>query len=131
MALAVFALVFLRLALIARSSEDFTRRVEYVESLVQTASSQPGSKFFLPATAWNPAVMEPNWSLSIETLLLSGLVNSRRTVTICTDEDLDFEQNRDQLQPDQFLFRRWEILPDSAANPRYFRLETGQYGLFQ
>ena len=54
LALVLVALVFLRMGLIAQSSRVFSRRVEYMQSLVQTASAQPGSILVARVTLATP-----------------------------------------------------------------------------
>lgn len=128
----LWILVVVRMGCIAQSSEAFSLRIAEMQQLLTRAEAQSnGSKFYLPAGAWNPTIMEPNWSLPIETMLLAGIDDSPRTLTIALEEDLDFQENRKSLHPHLFLFRRWEILADTTVHPRYFQLETGDYEILE
>ena len=71
-----------------------------------------------------PNGIETNWSYSMESLLLSS--TTKNTVSICTTEDLDFAQNK-HVNPNQFILRRWDIMPDTTLNNKYFYLPTNSY----
>ncbi len=102
----------------------FGNRLSEMEAVIQLAQTEEGSKF---SVFEGELKSDPNWSYPIETMFLSGLDSDLRMVTICTEEDLDFNENRDSLGPNDYLFRRFERFPIKTLNPDYFQLESGDY----
>ena len=72
---------------------------------------------------------DPNWSYPIETMLLSSYESSQKTITICTDQDINFRQNISKLLPHQYLFRRWEIYNVEKLNKKYYKLDSLNYSI--
>lgn len=105
----------------------FTNRQNELRSLVSLTQEKAGTKFFIHESVLNH---DPNWSYSIESLILSS-IEFDKTVTICTNVDIEHGNNATSLLPNQFLFRRWELYDQSVLNPTYFRLDNSDYQRLQ
>ena len=70
-------------------------------------------------------LIDLSWSTSVESLLLSASTGPERTVSLITTEDLQAPEVQADL--DAFIFRRWDVLPTSWLNARYFQAPTGTY----
>lgn len=70
-------------------------------------------------------LVDLSWSTSVESLLLSASEGPARTVSLITTEDLNEPGVVQHL--DDFLFRRWDVLPASWLNTRYFTPPEGRY----
>jgi hypothetical protein len=67
-----------------------------------------------------------NWSVSIESMLLSAAEGPAHTFSLITTEDTAHADVAQHL--DMYVFRMWELYPpDSVLNPTYFRLPPGVY----
>ncbi|MCB9185984.1 MAG: hypothetical protein H6601_04485 [Flavobacteriales bacterium] len=125
-AVALVSVTFLiRIIGIQEKSEWFTGRLNELRGHIQLAQELEGTKFIV-----NEAKLEfePNWSYPIESLIISAS-EFEKTVTICTDADISYDDNRTKLLPNQFLFRRWEVHELSELNPAYFELDSSEYQL--
>lgn len=119
-------LVFSRLATIYKASDEFTARTNAIERLVEKCNKNTNSSKFVVSET--DLKSKSNWSYPVESLLLSAMNgHSNHCVSICTIEDIDFENNRSKLNQDNFLFRRWEIMDDNSLNPDYFKICHGNY----
>ncbi|HTF04855.1 MAG TPA: hypothetical protein VK826_12600 [Bacteroidia bacterium] len=106
---------------------DYKQRTEQTTQLIHFAQQQKGSKFQMDVNDSFTCFKWADWSFPMETLLRSTAENPLRRITIVTDEDLRENGNREKLDDDEFLFRRWEIMKDRDLNPRYFTLMPGKY----
>ena len=102
----------------------FSSRVDEIKSNINQSYLLKGSKFEISE---NLLIYDPNWSYPIETMLLSSYISNDKTTTICTDTDLNFEKNREELKNYQYLFRRWELYNVESLNPNYFKLDSLPY----
>ena len=109
---------------IYQSGQWFTERQNEMSSFISNAQERQGTKF---AVHEGLLKHDANWSYPIESLLLSASDPELKTVTICTDVDLDYNDNQLNLKKEQFLFRRYELYELSVLNPNYFRLDTSEY----
>ena len=105
----------------------FTSRQNELRSLISLTQEKAGTKFFIHESLLNH---DPNWSYSIESMILSS-IEYDKTVTICTNIDIEHGSNLTSLEPNQFLFRRWELYNQSVLNPTYFRLDNSDYQRLQ
>lgn len=112
---------------INEAAKWFTGRQNELRSLISVAQEKEGTKFFIHESELNH---DPNWSYSIESLILSSIENDK-TVTICTNIDIEHGSNSTSLESNQFLFRRWELYDQSVLNPTYFRLDNSDYQQLQ
>lgn len=123
-----FLIIILRIHGIWNESKIFVQRTGEMKSIIENARSRKGSKFIV-----NEKLLKfpSNWSYPIETMLLSSYESNKRTITICTEEDMNFNQNRSKLSASNFLFRRWEVYTIQSLNIKYFSLESGDYIMLQ
>ncbi len=68
-----------------------------------------------------------DWSFTMESMLRSSAMDKNHTVTICTWEDLEEGKNNRRLHEKTFMMRRWEVMPDSYVNQKYFHIRNGTY----
>jgi hypothetical protein len=68
-----------------------------------------------------------DWSFTMESMLRSTAIDKSHTVTICTWEDLAEEDNGRRLNENDYMMRRWEVMPDYAVNEKYFHIRHGKY----
>ncbi|NMD15871.1 MAG: hypothetical protein GYA75_03620 [Bacteroidales bacterium] len=45
-------------------------------------------------------------------------------IKVCTHEETQYDDNYKKIQPEQLLFRRWEIYPATFLNGKYFVLDN-------
>ncbi len=119
----VFIIIVFRINGITTDSEKFTGRVEEMKSLIEKARQNGCCKYIVHESS---LIFDSNWSYPIETMLLSSSDNEN-SVTICTKEDIDFNQNRTTLTPNKYLFRKWDIYYITSLNKNYFKLENSEY----
>lgn len=128
--LAVLVLVFAhRLFTITKEGKEFAKRTDAIEKLCIEAQNNSGSKFIIAEAPFDSTYTpSANWSVTIESLFISGSSNDMETVTICLDIDYSesIVQGRIPTETD-YLFRRWEMFPDSTLNQAYFKLEPSSY----
>lgn len=124
----IIVIVFVfRMNAIWNDGMKFRQRVDVMKNLIEKAQHLPGNKFVVSeAYAIEHGKIHPNWSYPIETLLLSAS-NASKTITICTDADMNFGDNKLKLKPHEYLFRRWEIYPVKSLNKKYFQMEKTDY----
>lgn len=102
----------------------FQSRLAELKHIIAQTQDLSGTKFVVEK---NALTYEPNWSYPIESLIFSSAEYSK-TVTICTNVDYEHNENHEVIQPDQFLFRRWEICDLNELNSEYFELDISDYG---
>jgi len=124
-----FILIIIRIAGIWNDSNNFTGRVNEIKSNIEQLAVFPERKF---AVKKEGLKYNPNWSYPIETMFFSSYgLNNNRTITICTDEDINYHDNKSVLLPSQYLFRRWELFDVNTLNTRYFKLDSLSYILVE
>lgn len=102
----------------------FSDRLKEMHVLMEEAYEMEGDKFFILA---KDLKYDANWSYPIETLLFSSVKNKGQSITLCTDDDLYFNDNLEKVQPQEFIFRRWDIKSIDELNKKYFNLSEGDY----
>ena len=125
-------LFYFRINEIRISGNSFTERVDKMEQLIIKCRTLNGNKFIVKI---NDLVQnnefEISWSIPMETMLLSGLTPNEKTITICTDDDMDTNDNKLKLKPEEYLMRCWDIREDKSVNKKYFHLEDTEYILLK
>jgi len=122
------AIICVRINGIWSESEKFSRRVDEIKLNIEHARTLSGSKFVVPESSLKYA---SNWSYPIESMLLSSYSKIPKTITICTDQDFNFNQNNEKLVSYEYLFRRWEIYSVESLNKKYFKLDSLKYFEFE
>jgi hypothetical protein len=125
--LLISALIVYRLVIIYAGSDIFMKRISQMEQLIETARQKGGSKFVVSEDIADHGYTTFNWSYPIETMLLSAINGKDLTVTIVPQEDYDFENIKDKVKPNQFIFRRWDLKDYSLVNKKYFHFDIGPY----
>lgn len=117
-------IIIIRIYGIWIDSDNFTLRLEEMKGKIEHVNTLEGTKFVI-----NKETLEynPNSSYPIETMLLSSSNNDMETVTICTDEDMNYRDNKSTIQSSEYLYRRWELYNVESLNNRYFKLDTLEY----
>lgn len=121
-------LVIWRLLEIKSSAVNFAYRINTMERLIARCQKLNGNKFIVSEKEIVPENgIGANWSYTMETMLLSSINPNQKTITICTEEDMIYNDNKSKLQRDNYLMRMWDIRKDNSINPTYFHLEDGEY----
>lgn len=105
-------------------SQQFIQRNQEIHLLVNKAREMESKKCIVSKDSLK---QNANWSYPIESLLFSSIAGSEHSITICTDEDYYFNENNKKLQADMFLFRRWELYPDTWLNGKFFQMDGSIY----
>ncbi|MDI1234990.1 MAG: hypothetical protein PSX81_11955 [bacterium] len=123
----ILCLFIFRISGMIQCGMDNKHRTEQMEYFIELAETQNGSKFYVNEVKMGKVMYEKaNWSYGFETLLYSAIYNNK-ALTITKDDDMEYNNNYIKLGPDDFLFRPFEIIPTSALNQQYFKLENGLY----
>lgn len=118
-----------RISLILGEGKKFAERINAIKELCLSAQSLEGSKFIIPEAPFDSTFTpSANWSVTLESLFITGSQPDLKTVTICTDIDYQESINAGRVpSPEDYLFRRWEMYADSTLNPNYFHLLPSEY----
>lgn len=106
----------------------YVERTALIEAEVGRAHAHGLRKAIVPVPVFfGPPhhVIDLSWSTSVESLLLSAKAGPGATVSLITTQDMELPEVRAQL--DRFIFRRWDILPPTWLDVRYFQAPTGRY----
>lgn len=95
--------------------------VAQARSLGMSKAIVPGPRYFGP----DHDAIDLQWSVPIESILLSSKNDPAGTVSLITTQDVELGNVRDEL--DGFIFRRWEVMDPGWLNPRYFTAPEGRY----
>jgi hypothetical protein len=126
--LALIIATVYRMAEAERIAPYYAERTDLIRAEIAQTRSLGWSKAIVPAPVWfgpEHDAIDRSWSTSVESLLLSAKSGPDGTVSLITQQDLDFQEVRDGL--DQFIFRRWDILDTSWLDGRWFSAPTGRY----
>jgi hypothetical protein len=102
--LLISALILYRLAVIYYGSEIFMKRVAQMEQLIEVARQKGGSKFVVSEDVIDHGYTQVNWSYPIESMLLSAIDGNDIAVTIAPEADLNFNDNYNKIEANQFIF---------------------------
>jgi hypothetical protein len=106
---------------------DYRKHTVLAEQVITEAQKLPGSKFELHPDDYKTCMRYMDWSFTMESMLRSTAIDKSHTVTICTWEDLAEEGNGRRLNENDYMMRRWEVMPDYAVNEKYFHIRNGKY----
>ncbi len=109
--------------------EPLRKRTAQLENLVDYAQYLGHSKYEINTSNFEKEYSNVTWANPIESILFSALDGKEQTVSIATDEDLDYKKNRRELKKSSFLFRKFEVEPLTFLNPSLFQLKTERYHL--
>lgn len=125
--LALLVVIGWRMGRFIDAGKDYKQRTELTMQLIHTAQKMQGSKFVIHPDDFRSCFPWADWSFPMETLIRSAASPPYHRVTIISEEDLAENNNREKLDTDEFLFRRWEIMKDADLNQEYFHLTAGKY----
>jgi hypothetical protein len=106
---------------------DYKKHTALSERVIEEAQKLPGSKFELHPDDYKSCLKHTDWSFTMESMLRSTAMDKSHTVTVCTWEDLAEAGNAQRLNENDYMMRRWEIMPDYAMNEKYFHIRHGKY----
>lgn len=107
--------------------EPLRKRMVQLEKLVDYAQYLGHSKYEIHVDNFEKNYSNINWANPIEAILFSAIDGKEQTVSIASNKDLDYKQNRGKLENSSFLFRKFEIEPLSFLNSSYFQLKSEGY----
>ena len=119
----VFIMIY-RIGGICKRGDYYTQRVEEMKETIRKASENDGNKFIIYYDSFKN---DANWSFPIETMLISSYKGPESTISIGTERDIKFMNNKKDLTPNKFMFRRWELLPLKELNTNYYNLDSTNY----
>ncbi len=117
-----------RMAMDERVAPYYQARTAHIEGLIERAHERGMGKGIALAPRYfgtEQDIVQLDWSLSVESLLLSARRGPQAAVSIITTEDVAYGDNAAHLN--DLIFRRWEVLDTSWLAPRYFRAPQGTY----
>lgn len=121
-------IIVVRLLLICYEGKKFSNRVNLMQNIISQCQTKEGNKFYINSEKINS--IEPigtNWSYPIETLLISAINSTQKAITICTNEDINNDNNIDKLTPHDYLFTKRNIYNINTLNSKYFNFEQTDY----
>jgi hypothetical protein len=124
----LFLIIGWRLARFTDVGTMYKERTQLTMQLISHAQQQHGSKFQMALSDEQTTYAWSDWSFCMEVMLRSSAKEPSRTVSVVRSDDLDEGNNRN-LQEDEFLFRRWDVMKDADLNRDYFHLDSGKYQL--
>ncbi|MBK6341395.1 MAG: hypothetical protein IPF41_02100 [Flavobacteriales bacterium] len=120
--------VIYRIATAERIAPYYAARTAHIEAAIARAHAMNVSKGIITADAdFAPEHhgIRLFWSVPVESLLLSAKQGSSATVSLITTEDIALGGLQDHLG--EFIFRRWDLLPSSWLDARWFVAPEGEY----
>jgi hypothetical protein len=124
--IAVLTLLF-RGVTIGKSYRKFEARTALMDRFIDHAANSKGQRFYVGVDDMGAEQFDlADWSYGFESMVRSRICVGK-TISIVTQEDLDFENNANLLRDDEYLFRRWEREKTSTLNQEYFKMDSGKY----
>jgi hypothetical protein len=117
-----------RIAAAERIAPCYAARTAHIEAAIARAHAMRVSKGIITAGgdfAPEHHSVGLSWSVPVESLLLSAKQGPTATVSLITTEDIALGGLQDHL--DGFIFRRWDLLPSSWLDARWFMAPEGEY----
>lgn len=117
-----------RITLDERVARYYQDRTSHIEHLIERADEHGVRKAIAIAPRYfgtEQDIVQLEWSLSVESLLLSARRGPQATISVISSEDVTYGDNAAHL--DDFIFRRWEVMDTSWLDPHYFRAPRGPY----
>jgi hypothetical protein len=106
---------------------DYKKQTRLSEQLIDEAQKCQGSKFEMDGDDEKGCLNWADWSYTMESMIRSSAKDPNHVVTIATWFDFYESNNRAQLNENDFMMRRWELMPDYAMNQKYFHISHGKY----
>ena len=106
----------------------YAERKEHIERGISLAHESGRSKGIIAAPVYfgpEHDLIELGWSVPVESLLLSAKPGPESTVSLITTEDIREGGLDGQLRA--FWFRRWDTMPESWLDERWFIPPSGEY----
>ncbi|MCX6310610.1 MAG: hypothetical protein NT084_03140 [Bacteroidetes bacterium] len=116
-----------RIMIFTKLGFQFKKNTAQTEVAITEAQKLSGSKFELDPNDYNSCMKYVDWSFTMETLLRSAAIDKNKTVSICTWEDFAEHDNKNRLNENDYMMRRWEVMPDYSINQNYFHIQQGKY----
>ena len=135
LSLGFFVLILYRFYAISVHIKPFTHRVDYMHRIAEATQAIEGNKFIMHEYSWNPLFGGTSFTLGMESMLISALSPTRKTIQIIRDSEWDSGANARLLQDSSmymFSFRSFYDRLDSMhlhkeVNTRYFDFPAGRY----
>jgi hypothetical protein len=127
--LAVIAVMLVRSVLIIGFTQ-FPERTSVINGMIAYSRESEGTKCIVDIDQIKqPGTPELSldWSLPVESLLLSAQEGPGCSVSIISKQDIDDEKNSHNLTPGKFFFTKFEIADITYLNHRYFTLHDDPY----
>ncbi len=118
--------IVFRVFIILIYAQRFSIRKQQMAEFAAQLQLQKQSKFYINRNQLNKIEDIANWSYSFETLMYFAMYYPKH-ITICLDEDIEFENNKLKLNTNTFIFRKWEIWQQQQLNSKFYQLDTGNY----
>ncbi|MEQ8908045.1 MAG: hypothetical protein RIC95_02545 [Vicingaceae bacterium] len=125
--LLLFGIIGFRIFWIVDFGEKFEMRKNQMDQVVDQAQQQYNSKYILQKENINKEYSMPTWANPIEGLIFSALDGPEASVSLITQEDLDYEQNKRNLNDSSFVLRKFDLMDYQALNSAYFKLRKVPY----
>ncbi|MEO8085731.1 MAG: hypothetical protein ABI763_02865 [Bacteroidota bacterium] len=116
----------LQLNEVRKNGEFLKMRTFQMENIISASQQQGIKKGLVKLENTEKDRWAMNWSLPMESLVLSSLRNSSETVSVIGDEDFDYRDTTVALTQNRFILRRWEIRDDESMIP-FFKVPHGNY----
>lgn len=126
--LLILSIVFFRIYWIWDFGQVFRDRMIQLERVVDYAQTLGGSKYMIDKENLQRSYSNVSWANPIEALLISAIDRKEHTLSLITNDDLEFENNQKRLSDSTFIFRRFEVENHSFLNEKYFQLDKEAYG---
>jgi hypothetical protein len=123
----IVSIAIVRIIQILEAGEVFRERVVYIKSIATYCKTIKGDKLFINDNEDKNLSIPFGWSLPVESILYSSERGRDFTVSLITQSDLNFRDNKMNLNPGQFLFHQWAVCEVGYLNPHYFTLSNGLY----
>ncbi len=124
----LLAAITYRIAIADSLASYYAERKEHIERGIVLARESGLSKGIIAAPVYfgpEHDVIELGWSVPVESLLLSAKPGPESTVSLITTEDIREGGLTGHLRA--FWFRRWDTMPESWLDERWFMPPSGEY----
>lgn len=125
--LGVLIIAGFRILWIWDMGHDLRKRTDQLDRLTDYAQQMGQSKYIIRDGNFQSKYNNITWANPIETLLYSAADGPEASVTVASESDYYFNKNQKNLQPDEYMFRRFEIVPHTFLNERFFKLDQENY----
>ncbi len=108
---------------------DYKKNTRLAELVIDQAQKNPGSKFEIAPGDNLSCLSWIDWSFTMESMIRSAEKNPDHIVSIASAEDFSESDNKSTLNENDFMMRRWEVMPDYLMNQKRFHIAHGKYVL--